>query len=82
MVIVPSCLKPKSFTEVNARGTVSSRGSDRPKVSSVQHSAEPSVVNSTKAEPSVVLTERDLRLIEKIVINAKYHRHFKKMEKN
>ena len=39
--------------------------SDRPKVPSVQHSAEPSVVNSTEAEPSVMPTERDLRLIEK-----------------
>ena len=39
--------------------------SERPKVPSVQHSAEPSVVSSTEAEPSVVPTERDLRLIEK-----------------
>ena len=52
--------------------------SDRPKVSSVQHSAEPSVVDSTEAEPSVVPTERDLRLIEKIVINAEHHWHFGK----
>ena len=55
--------------------------SDRPKVPSVQYSAEPSVINSTEAELSVVPTERDLQLIDKIVINAKCHRHLKYGEK-
>ena len=43
-------------------------GSERPKVPSARLSAEPSVVNSSEAEPSVVPTERDLRLTGKIVI--------------
>ena len=33
-------------------------------IPSVQHLAEPSVVNSTEAEPSVVPTKRDLRSIK------------------
>ena len=39
--------------------------SERRKVPLATLSAEPSVVNSAKAEPSVVPTERDLRLMEK-----------------
>ena len=49
--------------------------SERPKVPSARLSAEPSVVNSTEAEPLVVPTESDLRLTEKIVINSKYCGH-------
>ena len=40
--------------------------SDRPKVASVQHLAEPSVVHFAEAEPSVMPTESDLRSLKKL----------------
>ena len=54
--------------------------SERPKVPLARLSAEPSVVNSTEAEPSVVPTERDLWLMKKIVTTSKYRRHFENGE--
>ena len=50
--------------------------SERPKVPSARLSAEPSVVYSTEAEPSVVPTDRDLRFSKKTQKLPTIHRLF------